>query len=114
MATYGIRTVKSDNSTVVFQNSAKSGVFARTFTCIPANGYSRYPNDPGYYRKEFPEYNGRSMRVFELKAGTALWYADKLTTGLNVIDFQVGNGTAYSYIDPKFTVGPTVLYIFVK
>ena len=113
MATYGIRTVKSDNTTVVFQNSAKSGVFARTFTCIPANGNPR-PNEPGYYRKEFPEFNGRTMRVFELKAGTASWFAGTLTNGLNVIDFSVGNGTSYSYIDPTFTVGPSVLYIFVK
>lgn len=114
MATYGIRTVKSDNTTVVFQNSAKSGVFARTFTCIPANGVLKGPHDPGFYRKEFPEYNGRTIRVFELKVGNAIWYADKLTTGLNVIDYSIGTGNAYSLIDPKFTVGPSVLYIFVK
>jgi len=107
---YGIRTYKSDGSTIVFQNSAKSGVFARTFTCIPSNG--TLVN--GLYRKEFPEYNGRTMRVFELKAGNATWYSGTTAYGLNLIEYSIGSGGAYSVIDPKFTVGNTVLYIFIK
>jgi hypothetical protein len=108
MATYGLQTIKADNSTVVFQNSSKSGVFARTYTCVPTD--ATLIN--GTYRKEFPEYNGRTMRVFQLKSGNAVYNSGITTQGLNIIEFTIVS--APSLTDPKFTVGNTILYIFIK
>jgi hypothetical protein len=105
---YGLTTFKADNSTVVFQNSSKSGVFARTYTCTPAD--ATLVN--GTYRKDFPEYTGRTMRVFQLKPGTAAWSYGTTTGGLNRIEFNIV--AAPGFADPKFTVDNTVLYIFVK
>jgi hypothetical protein len=111
MATYGLLTKKADNTTVVFQNSSKSGVFARTYTCTPADA-TYIPANAGY-RKEFPEYAGRTIRVFQLKAGNAQWTSGVTGNGMNVIDFQIFNPGS-NFTDPKFIVGSTVLYVFVK
>ena len=111
MATYGLLTKKADNSTVVFQNSSKSGVFARTYTCTPADA-TQIPFRTEY-RKEFPEYNGRTIRVLQLPPGNATWTASTLSTGLNVI--ECANLIPYSsFTHPKLVVGNTVLYIFIK
>jgi hypothetical protein len=108
---YGLKTFKANGETIVFQNSSKSGVFARTYTCTPADA-TQIPFRTEY-RKEFPEYNGRTIRVIQLQPGNAVWTASTLTTGLNVIEFEILNPYS-SFTHPKFVVGNTVLYIFVK
>jgi hypothetical protein len=106
---YGLQTFKSNGSTVVLQNSTKSGVFARTYTLTPAN--ATLVN--GVYRKEFPEYAGRTIRVFQLKTGNAVWSAGTTGSGLNVIEFNIVNPSS-TLTDPRFVVGNTIVYIFVK
>lgn len=106
---YGIKTFKIDGTTPVLQNSTKSGVFARTYTLTPAD--ATYIN--GEYRKEFPEYAGRTIRPIQLKTGNAVWNAGITASGLNVINFTIINPST-TLTDPKFVVGNTVLYIFIK
>jgi hypothetical protein len=105
---YGLKTIKADGTTVVFQNSSKSGVFARTYTCLPSDATLV----SGTYRKDFPEYTGRTLRVFQLKPGNASWTYGTTTGGLNRIEFNIV--TPLDFGDPNYTVGNTVLYIFVK
>jgi len=109
---YGIKTVKADNSTIVLQNSNKSGVFARTYTLTPADAIAS-PSISNEYRKEFPEYAGRTIRVIQLKTGNAVWNAGVTGNGLNVIDFSIINPSS-TLTDPRFVVGNTIVYIFVK
>jgi hypothetical protein len=112
MATYGIKTYKSDGSTVVFQNSAKSGVFARTYTCTPSD-ITSYNSSTGVYRKEFPEYNGRTLIAFQLKPGNSDPIVGKTQTGLNVIEFGIASPSSL-FTDARFTASNTVVYLFIK
>ena len=116
MATYGLETKKADNSTVVLQNSSKSGVFARTYTATPND--ITYVNTGGgisdsYYNKEFPEYNGRTIYLFMLKPGNSSPYVFKSPTGVNTIGFDISSPSS-TFVDPKFTVGLTTVYLFIK
>jgi len=110
---YGLQTFKSNGTTLVLQNSNKSGVFARTYTATPSDitSYNSYTDT---YRKEFPEYNGRTIRVFQLNSnGNCIWEAGTTGSGLNVIEFSFLNPN-FSLGNPNFTIGNAVLYIFVK
>lgn len=113
---YGIKTVKADNSTIVLQNSNKSGVFARSFTCTAAdytylNPAEQYSLD--YYNKEFPEYNGRTLYMVVLKAGNSDPSLFKSAAGVNTLAWNIRSPSSY-FVDPKFTVGLTTVYLFIK
>jgi hypothetical protein len=113
MATYGLKTYKADGSTVVLQNSTKSGVFARAFELTVGNATSNDGN--GIYRKEFPEYNGRSLMVFQLRSGTANWSYGQTTGGLNLINYTFINAPSVTgKIDANIGTTTTVLYIFIR
>ena len=110
---YGLKTFKSDGTTVILQNSSKSGVFARTFTTTTSD-FTSYNSSTGVYRKEFPEYNGRTIRVFQLNSnGNCIWNAGTTGSGLNVIEFEFLNPN-FSLDNPNFTIGNAVLYIFLR
>ena len=110
---YGIKTFKSNGTTVVLQPSSKSGVFARTYIPV-ATDITSYNSYTQTYRKEFPEYNGRTIRVFQLNSnGNCIWSAGTTTTGLNLIEFSFLNPN-FSLDNPNFTIGNAVLYIFLR
>jgi hypothetical protein len=115
MATYGFVSYRSDGTSVILQNSSKSGVFARRLVLTRDIG-TPIPYSESY-RIEFPEYNGRNLQIFQLKSGDANWTYGKLSTGLNVIDYTfVVAPEIYgvTFPDRSFSFDRTVLYIFIK
>jgi hypothetical protein len=128
MATYGLKTLKSDGTTVVLQNSTKSGVFGQAFEWNNSiNGANvRYvyfdPANPqygGYLVKDFPEYAGRTIRVFQLRPGTSTW-STGVENGIPYISF-FSNLSPVSYLSPRGIPVPedlnwsqTILFIFVR
>jgi hypothetical protein len=127
MATYGLTTYKSDGTTVVLQNSTKGGVFAQAFewdtsglgpnvrfkSFDPAN-----PQFGGYLLRDFPEYAGRTIRVFQLRPGISTWSVD-YENGVPYIAFFTSLSPA-DYLTPRsipvpedLNWGSTVLFIFV-
>lgn len=118
---YGIKTFKSDGTTVVLQPSTKSAVYGQTFTLTDAGtGATRstpIPTRPAfsYYYKDFTEYTGRTIRPFQLRPGQHNW---EIGTSNNVpyVKWERNVYTPASagiYI-PEFSYTDTVLYIFVK
>jgi len=113
---YGIITYKSDGTTVVLQNSSKSGVFARSFTCTASDYTYLTPGgqySDSYYNKEFPEYNGRTLYLFNLKTGNSSPAVFKSAAGVNTVTWNISSPSSY-FVDPKFTVGLTTVYLFIK
>jgi hypothetical protein len=121
MATFGLKTFKSDGTTVVLQNSTTSAVFGQIFTLTDAGtGATRnepIPTRPGfsYYYKDFPEYITRTIRPFQLRPGQHSW---ELGT-LNGIPYIKWSRNVYVPADagiyiPEFLYTDTVLYVFVK
>lgn len=122
MATaYGLKTFKSDGTTVVLQPSTSSAVYGQTFTLTDAGtGYSRrevIPTRPAfyYYYKDFTEYTGRSIRPFQLRPGQHSW---ELGT-LNSVPYIKWFRNVYVPSDagisvPEFSYTDTILYVFVK
>ena len=112
---YGLVTYKADGTTIVLQNSTKSGVFARSFTCT-ASDYT-YINTTdswyGYYNKQFPEYNGRTLYFFILRPGNSNPFIFKSLAGVNTLSWDIDSPSSY-FVDPKFTVGLTTVYLFIK
>lgn len=128
MATYALKTYKSDGSTVVLQPSTNSAVYGQKFTLTDVGtGATRstpIPTRPSfsYYYKDFPEYVGRTIRPFQLRPGQHSWE-------LGVGDGTGGSTVAVPYIMwyrnvyvpgdvpitvPEFLYTDTVLYVFVK
>jgi len=128
MATYALKTYKSDGTTVVLQPSTPSAVYAQTFTLTDTGpGATRtepIPGRPGFFKyyKDFSEYTGRTIRPIQLRPGLHSW------------ELGVGDGTSSSIIGapyimwfrntytpgdaglylPTFSYTDTVLYVFVK
>jgi len=105
MATYGLKTYKSDGTTVILQNSTKSGVFGEVYT---------YPKSGTAGTKPpiaFPQYAGRTIRPMQLLPGGHSWSVS-YPGGVPTITF-VENADIASGIT-QFYYGDTVLYIFVK
>lgn len=129
MATYGLKTFKSDGTTVVLQNSAKSGVFAQAFDWDlnflgPNVRFVQYdPANPqygGYNVRDFPEYTGRTIRVFQLRPGTSTWQVG-YENGIPNISFFRNAYAPQDYLTPRgipvpedLNWGSTILFIFVR
>ena len=124
MATaYGLKTFKSDGTTVVLQPSTSSAVYGQTFTLTDAGtGYSRrevIATRPAfyYYYKDFTEYTGRTIRPFQLRPGQHSWEIG-ITAETNVPyikwfrNVYVPSDAGISV--PEFSYTDTVLYVFVK
>jgi hypothetical protein len=121
MATYGLKTYKSDGSTIVLQNSTPSAVYGQTFALTDlgtgATRQESLPSRPGIYAyyKDFSEYTGRTIRPFQLRPGLHEW-----TTGiLNNVPYvrwaaAAYNPGSYGLSMAEFYYDNTVLYIFVK
>ena len=102
---YGIKTFKSDGTTVILQNSTKSGVFGEVYT-YPKSGTagSKPP-------VAFPKYAGRTIRPMQLLPGGHSWsvsYPNNIPT----ITFYENDSIASGI--PQFYYEDTTLYIFVK
>jgi hypothetical protein len=106
MATFGLKTFKSNGTTTVLQNSTKSGVFAQTYT-VPATVVTGT-------QVSFSQYAGRTLRIFQLRPGAHSWilsYLDMvptLTFTKNPDPATVGANA------PQFYYSTTILYIFVR
>jgi hypothetical protein len=104
---YGLKTFKADGTTAILQNSTKSGVFAQTYTIPEQTATGTLIS--------FPQYTGRTLRIFQLRPGVHSWYltypnsVPTLNLTKNPDPFSVGAtfGGGFYYSD-------TVLYIFVK
>lgn len=121
---YGLKTYKSDGTTVVLQNSNKTAVFGRTvYLDNVGTGSTRsianyiYPNLPDgtMYFIDFPEFIGRTLRPMQLGPGPHEW----ITGVENNIPYIRWNRQLYRISDypisnPDFTYTVTVLYVFVK
>jgi hypothetical protein len=105
MATFGLKTFKSDGTTVVLQNSTKSGVF----------GQSRTVNKTGTAGTQtvitFPEYTGRTIRPVQLKPGAHTWYVEVIS---NIPRITFTENSAIGVTGAAFYYDSTTLYIFVK
>lgn len=124
MATYGLKTYKSDGSTVVLQNSNKSAVYARSISLDDTGtGATRsapnniYPNLPGgtMYYIDFPEYTGRTLRPMQLGPGPHEWTVG-VTNNIPYIKWnrQLYRISDYGITNPDFNYTVTILYVFVK
>jgi hypothetical protein len=106
MATYGLKTYKADGSTVVLQNSTKTGVFSQAYT-VPAT-VTTGTSVP------FPEYTGRTLRIFQLRPGAHSW-GISYPSSIPTITFTKNPDPAMLGANsPQFYYSDTILYIFVK
>jgi hypothetical protein len=127
-AIYGIKTFKSDGTTVVLQPSTESAVYGQTFTLTDnGTGATRsvaITGRTGFYRyyKDFPEYTGRGIRPIQLRPGLHSWElgvgdgTNNSTIGVPYIMWFRNTytpGDAGLFI-PTFSYTDTVLYVFVK
>lgn len=120
MATYGLKTYKSDGSTIVLQNSTKSAVYGQSFVLTDlGTGYTRRESTaiPNYYvyYKDFPEYTGRTIRPFQLQPGQHDW----IVGVLNNVPYvrwvaALYSPASYGVSMTEFYYTDTILYIFVK
>lgn len=109
MATYALKTYKSDGSTVVLQPSTNSAVYGQAYTI---GAPTRYVS--GFPVKDFPEYTGRSIRVFQLRPGPHNW-GTGVENGVPYISWlPTANPADYGVAIPDFYYTTTTLYIFVK
>ena len=118
---YGLKTFKSDGTTVVLQNSAKSAVYAKAVTLDNlGTGSTRsepIPTRPtySYYYLDFPEYTGRTIRPIQLRPGLHDWSVGIL----NNVPYIKWYKNVYQVADygvsvPEFYYDTTILYVFVK
>lgn len=106
MATYGFVSYKSDGTTVVLQNSSKSGVFGETYVKTKTGTAGEI------VAVEFPQYTGRTLRVLQLKPGGHSWSVGS-NNGIPIITFTE-QGNVDLIVPGGFSYGDTTLYIFVK
>lgn len=102
---YGLKTFKADGTTVVLQNSTKSGVFGERYT-IAATGTNGQVT-----AVDFPKYSGRTLRVLQLKPGGHSW-AISYNSGIPRITFTQQYSSSVPL--PTYFFGNTTVYIFVK
>jgi hypothetical protein len=103
---YGLKTFKADGTTAILQNSTKSGVFAQTYT-IPeqtATG-TLIP---------FPQYTGRTLRIFQLRPGIHSWYITYTNSVPTLNLIKNPDPSIIGGVSAGFYYSDTVLYIFVK
>jgi len=105
MATYGLKTFKNDGTTVVLQNSTKSGVFGEKYEYAKTGTAGTKPAVP------FPKYTGRTIRPMQLIPGAHSWSVS-YPSGIPTITFIENQPIAAGI--PQFYYDSTVLYIFVK
>lgn len=105
MATYGLKTYKADGTTVVLQNSTKSGVFGQTYALAKSG-------TPGTVTtKSFTEYTGRTIRPMQLSPGAHNWVLSYVNS-VPTITFTEGAGLSNTFA--AFYYGDTILHIFVR
>jgi hypothetical protein len=110
---YGLKTFKSNGTTLVLQNASKSGVYGRIYTLSTSDAIA---NTGGFYsyQKQFPEYTGRTIRAFQLKPGPNDWIISYINS-IPRIEFNQGaNPANYGVSNVNFNYTSTTLYIFVK
>lgn len=105
MPVYGLQTFKSDGTTIVLQNSTKSGVFGEKYQYAKTGIAGTKPAIP------FPQYSGRTIRPMQLRPGAHTWSVS-YPSGIPTITF-IENQPIDSGI-PQFYYDSTILYIFVK
>lgn len=105
MPVYGLQTFKSDGSTIVLQNSTKSGVFGQSYS-LAKSGITGLQTVV-----EFPEYTGRSIRPMQLRPGGHTWYVGVVN---NIPRITFTENSAIGVTSASFYYEDTVLYIFVK
>lgn len=105
MATYGLKTYKADGTTVVLQNSAKSGVFGQVYT-IAKSGTAGTVTV-----KSFTEYTGRTIRPVQLRAGGHRWTYSVVNNVPTITFTETSNAGAFT---ADFYYDDTTLYIFVR
>ena len=106
MATYGLKTFKSNGTTTVLQNSTKSGVFAQTYA-VPATLATGTA-------VAFSQYAGRTLRAFQLRPGAHSW-SISYPSSVPTITFTKNPDPADVGANaPQFYYSTTVLYIFVR
>jgi hypothetical protein len=102
---YGFKTLKSDGTTVILQNSSKSGVFGEAYTIgITGTAGQVTPVD-------FPKYTGRTLRVLQLKPGGHSWQVS-YNNSIPRITFVQRYSPSIPL--PAAFFGSTTVYIFVK
>jgi len=103
---YGIKTFKADGTTVVLQPSTKSGVFAQAYTAPAtlATGTA----------VSFPQYTGRTLRVFQLRPGAHSWNISYPNSVPTITFIKNPNPATLGTLAPQFYYSDNVLYIFVK
>jgi hypothetical protein len=106
---YGLKTFKSDGSTVVLQDSSNSAVYGQAYTIGTPTRYL-----DGAATKDFPEYIGRSIRVFQLRPGPHNWFTGTENGVPYISWFPSANPADYGVTIPEFYYTTTTLYIFVK
>jgi len=121
MATYGLKTYKSDGTTVILQNSTPSAVYGKTVTLnnvgTGATRSEPIPTRPSYYYYyiDFPEYTGRTIRPIQLRPGLHEWSVGILNSVPYIKWFKnVYQPADYGVNNPDFYYDTTVLYVFVK
>jgi hypothetical protein len=102
---YGLTTYKSDGTTIVLQNSTKSGVFGEKYEYAKTGTPGNKPGVP------FPQYTGRTIRPMQLIPGAHSWNVT-YPSGIPTINFYENDAIAAGI--PQFYYDSTVLYIFVK
>jgi hypothetical protein len=102
---YGLKTFKSDGTTVILQPSTKSGVFGQSYSI------SRSGNAGLQTVVEFPEYTGRTIRPMQLRPGGHVWYVGVVN---NIPRITFTENSAIGVTSASFYYDATILYIFVK
>jgi hypothetical protein len=102
---YGLITYKSDGTTIVLQNSTKSGVFGKSYSLAKSGSAGLQTI------VEFPEYTGRSIRPMQLRPGGHVWYVGVVN---NIPRITFTENSAIGVTSASFYYEDTVLYIFVK
>jgi hypothetical protein len=121
MATYGLKTYKSDGTTIILQNSTKSAVYAKTVTLDNAGTEATrsvpIPTRPAYYYYylDFPEYTGRTIRPIQIQPGLHDWTIGVLNSVPYIMWYKnVYQTSDYGITNPTFNYTNTILYVFVK
>lgn len=104
---YGLKIFKADGTTVVLQNSSKSGVFGEAYTKAKTGTAGEIIS------VQFPQYTGRTLRVMQLKPGGHSWSVGT-NNGIPQITFTEQGNVDLIVPGNGFFYGATTVYIFVK